>query len=62
MRWDRMVDGDSFVRERVGRILTEGLDIAGRHYEFLGYSNSGLREHTVSDKVLSDKITLTPYF
>ena len=46
-RWDREVDGAKFVRHRVGRILKQGLDIAGRHFEFLAYSQSALREHAV---------------
>ncbi|KAG8966308.1 hypothetical protein FRB90_010969, partial [Tulasnella sp. 427] len=46
-RWDRDVQGALFVKERVGGILEQGLDIAGRHFEFLAYSNSALREHAV---------------
>jgi RNA-dependent RNA polymerase len=46
-RWSREVDGASFVRERVGTILKEGFTIAGRHFEFLAYSSSALREHAV---------------
>ncbi|KAG8900741.1 hypothetical protein FRC00_011553 [Tulasnella sp. 408] len=46
-RWDREVDGARFVKERVGGVLEQGLTIAGRHFEFLAYSNSALREHTV---------------
>lgn len=30
---------------RVKRVLTEGLDIAGRHYEFLAFGNSQFKEH-----------------
>ncbi|KAG8781898.1 hypothetical protein FRC15_007897 [Serendipita sp. 397] len=47
MRWDRDVNGEIFVEERIGGFLKRGLDIAGRHYEFLGYSSSGLREHSM---------------
>ena len=31
----------------MGRILKDGLHIAGRHFEFLAYSNSALRSHAV---------------
>ena len=46
-RWDREVDGASFVRERVGSILKQGFVLAGRRFEFLAYSSSALREHAV---------------
>ncbi|CAE6449490.1 unnamed protein product [Rhizoctonia solani] len=47
LRWDSEVDGSRFVRERVGGLLRYGLTIAGRHFEYLGYSTSSLRSHTV---------------
>ncbi|CUA73903.1 hypothetical protein RSOLAG22IIIB_01424 [Rhizoctonia solani] len=47
LRWDSEVDGNAFVRERVGGILRHGLTIAGRHFEYLGYSTSSLKSHTV---------------
>lgn len=46
-RWDRDVDGASYLQERVGTLLKTGFDLAGRHFEFLGYSSSSLREHAV---------------
>ncbi|KAK0228867.1 RNA dependent RNA polymerase-domain-containing protein [Armillaria fumosa] len=46
-RWDRTVDGASFVRERVGCTLKEGFVLGGRRFEFLAYSSSALREHAV---------------
>lgn len=46
-RWDRDVDGASYLQERVGTLLKSGFDLAGRHFEFLGYSSSALREHAV---------------
>ncbi|KAF8798201.1 RdRP-domain-containing protein [Phlegmacium glaucopus] len=46
-RWDREVDGASFVRQRVGTTLKQGFVLAGRRFEFLAYSSSALREHAV---------------
>ncbi|KAJ7217191.1 RNA dependent RNA polymerase-domain-containing protein [Mycena pura] len=46
-RWARDVDGSSFVSERVGGILKEGLVLGGRRFEFLAYSTSALRGHAV---------------
>ncbi|PVG04808.1 RdRP-domain-containing protein [Serendipita vermifera] len=46
-RWDREVDGDAFIDERVGGVLKEGIVVAGRKFEFLAYSSSALREHAV---------------
>ncbi|KAH7883307.1 RNA dependent RNA polymerase-domain-containing protein [Phlebopus sp. FC_14] len=46
-RWDRDVDGSTYLQERVGTILKKGFDLAGRHFEFLAYSSSALREHSV---------------
>ncbi|KAH9898493.1 RdRP-domain-containing protein [Cubamyces lactineus] len=47
LRFDRDVDGRDFVDRRVKRILLDGLDIAGAHFDFLAYSQSALREHAV---------------
>ena len=47
-RFDREVDGATFVKERYGSILREtGLKIGGRVYRFLAYSQSALKEHSV---------------
>jgi RNA-dependent RNA polymerase len=46
-RFEREVDGRAFLKERVGRMLHEGLHIAGTHLEFLAYSQSALREASV---------------
>ncbi|KAK0463788.1 RNA dependent RNA polymerase-domain-containing protein [Desarmillaria tabescens] len=46
-RWDRAVDGASFVRKRVGDTLKQGFELGGRNFEFLAYSSSALREHAV---------------
>ncbi|TCD63993.1 hypothetical protein EIP91_004695 [Steccherinum ochraceum] len=46
-RFDREVDGRAFIQKRVGDILSKGLSIAGRHFDFLAYSQSALKEHAV---------------
>ena len=47
-RFDREVDGATFVKKRYGTILREtGLEIAGRRYWFLAYSQSSLKHHSV---------------
>ena len=46
-RWDRSVDGTSFLHERVGGTLKNGFTLADRRFEFLAYSSSALREHAV---------------
>ncbi|KAI0373002.1 RdRP-domain-containing protein [Pilatotrama ljubarskyi] len=46
-RWAREVDGTTLLTERVGGVLKNGFDLGGRHYEFLAYSSSALREHAV---------------
>ncbi|KZT57170.1 RdRP-domain-containing protein [Calocera cornea HHB12733] len=44
---DRDVDSRLFVRYRIGTTLRAGIMIGGRHFEFLGYSLSALRQHSV---------------
>ena len=46
-RWDGDVDGTWFLHKRVGKILREGFELGGLAFEFLGYSQSALREHSV---------------
>jgi RNA-dependent RNA polymerase len=46
-RWDGDVDGTWFLQERVGGILRHGFEIGGRSFEFLAYSSSALRSHSV---------------
>ncbi|TFY66895.1 hypothetical protein EVG20_g4194 [Dentipellis fragilis] len=46
-RADRDIDGPRFIYRFIRRILGEGLQIAGRHFHFLAYSQSALKSHTV---------------
>lgn len=46
-RYDRDVDSHKFIKENFGAILLEGLNVAGRDFEFLAYSQSGLKQHSV---------------
>lgn len=46
-RFDREVDGEAFIRSRVGPFLLQGLTIAQREFRFLAYSQSALKEHAV---------------
>ena len=43
--WDGDVDGSWFLRHRVGGILHDAFEIAGRAFEFLAYSTTTLHEH-----------------
>ena len=46
-RFDREIDGPAFVRSHVGPLLLHGLIIAHREFQFLAYSQSALKEHSV---------------
>ena len=47
LRREPGVDISELLQSRFGVLLTNGLHIGGRQYEFLGYSMSGLRDHSV---------------
>ncbi|KAH9968903.1 RdRP-domain-containing protein [Russula dissimulans] len=44
---DREIDGESFIRRWVSPILHNGITVAGRKFNFLAYSQSALKSHTV---------------
>ncbi|KAJ2988634.1 hypothetical protein HDV02_005482, partial [Globomyces sp. JEL0801] len=44
--FDKDVDRIDYLENRIGKILKDGVDLFGHHFEFLGYSNSALREHS----------------
>ncbi|KAL5529571.1 hypothetical protein ACEPAG_5556 [Sanghuangporus baumii] len=46
-RWEHQLDGTTLLEQRVGETLKNGFDLGGRHFEFLAYSTSALREHSV---------------
>lgn len=46
-RLDQEVDGKQFIKDRFGTFLHEGLEIGGRRFRFLAYSQSALKEHAV---------------
>lgn len=46
-RWDGDVDGQWFLHQRVGGTLRDGFTLGGRTFEYLAYSTSALREHSV---------------
>ncbi|KAI0325538.1 RdRP-domain-containing protein [Cubamyces sp. BRFM 1775] len=55
--------GRAPIKERFIDVLKNGVRIAGRLYRFLGYSNSGLREHTawfMADFAHPDEGLVTP--
>lgn len=46
-RSDPAVDYHAFIHDRFGRILQNGFSVAGRRFNFLGYSNSGIKQHSM---------------
>jgi hypothetical protein len=46
-QFDREIDSRESIQSRVGSILSDGLAIAGRKFEFLAYSQSASKEHSV---------------
>ncbi|KAH9066237.1 RdRP-domain-containing protein [Lactarius vividus] len=46
-RWDGDGNSSWFLQQRVGGILRDGFTLCGRTFEFLAYSMSSLREHSV---------------
>jgi len=46
-RKDQYIDPADILKTRFRPLLVDGLRLAGRKYEFLGYSMSGLKEHSV---------------
>ncbi|KAI0093951.1 RdRP-domain-containing protein [Irpex rosettiformis] len=65
-RVDRDKDDQTFIHQRFGGVLQNGLDIAGRHFEFLAYTQSSLKQHAVwfmkpfVIKSYDRKVTVTP--
>jgi hypothetical protein len=47
LRREPGIDISNLLQSRFGGLLIHGLLLGGRQYEFLGYSMSGLREHSV---------------
>ena len=46
-RFDAEIDLDDIIDKRVRHFLLNGVTIAGRHFQFLGYSQSALKSHSV---------------
>jgi hypothetical protein len=47
LRFNREEDKESYIHSRIISLLKNGIQLYHGHYQFLGYSNSGLREHSV---------------
>ncbi|TDL24271.1 RdRP-domain-containing protein [Rickenella mellea] len=47
MMFNQEVDMAAFTNKRFGGVLREGLTIAGKHFSFLAYTMSSLKEHAV---------------
>jgi hypothetical protein len=47
LRREPGIDISELLQSRFGLLLTQGLHLGGRQYEFLGYSMSGFQEHSV---------------
>ena len=45
---EKQIDWPTFLKHRIGKILLEGCVIAGRPFQFLGYSMSSLRMRCVT--------------
>ncbi|KAG8818545.1 hypothetical protein FRC18_012430 [Serendipita sp. 400] len=62
LRLDRGVDTNKILDERFSDILRKGITVAGRKFEFLGYSSSALKEHAVwfMTKFIVDGKVITP--
>jgi RNA-dependent RNA polymerase len=62
-RFEKEIDGQQFVRDRVGGLAKGHLIIGGRKFFYLGYSMSALKEHAVwfmSPFLHSDGTKVTP--
>lgn len=65
-RVDRDKDDRTFIHERFGSVLRDGIEIAGRHFEFLAYTQSSLKQHAVwfmkpfAMTSYDRKVTMTP--
>ncbi|KAG8816243.1 hypothetical protein FRC17_000392 [Serendipita sp. 399] len=64
VRQERGISSTKILDERFRRFLHEGITIAGRKFEFLGYSSSALKEHAVwfMTPFQIDEMVITPDF